>query len=187
MVRAWCTRNNGQCLQVRAASRCVTPYILVSMLCVMGYKGALVKNWGGWLSSKIDHSEGVPPRPYIFGREAIHVDMHLRDSESFLSILLWFCRLILAWLRRSGLQRGKVGSSVVVACSTLWGRPGLRQPGLMSIYFSGRSSPGLWRSDLTIYWALGPFMRSLILLVDPGDIRHPQPPHYNPMLYNHSP
>jgi hypothetical protein len=66
--------------------------------------------------------------------------MHLKDSEPFLSIFLWFCRLILAWLRRSGLQRGKVGSSVVVACSTLWGRPGLRPPGLMSICFTSRFS-----------------------------------------------
>jgi hypothetical protein len=30
-----------------------------------------------------DRSEGVPPRPYIFDREAIHVDMHLKDSEPF--------------------------------------------------------------------------------------------------------
>jgi hypothetical protein len=100
--------------------------------------------------------------------------VHLKDSESFLSIFLWFYRLILAWLRRTGLQRGKVGSSVAVVCSTLWGHPGLHQPGLMSICFTGRSSPGPWRSDLTIYWALGPFVRSFILLVDPGDICPPQ-------------
>jgi hypothetical protein len=31
---------------------------------------------GGWLSNNgIDRSEGVPPRPYIFDREAVHVDM----------------------------------------------------------------------------------------------------------------
>jgi hypothetical protein len=30
---------------------------------------------GGWLSSEIDRSEGVPPRPYIFDREAIHADV----------------------------------------------------------------------------------------------------------------
>jgi hypothetical protein len=30
----------------------------------------------GWMaSSEFDHSEGVPPRPYIFDREAIHADM----------------------------------------------------------------------------------------------------------------
>jgi hypothetical protein len=45
----------------------------------------------------------------------------------------------------------------------------------MSICFTGHSSPGPWRSDLTIYWALGPFVRSFILLVDPGDICPPQP------------
>jgi hypothetical protein len=33
-------------------------------------------------------SEGVPPRPYISDCEAIHVDMHLKDSEPFLSIFL---------------------------------------------------------------------------------------------------
>jgi hypothetical protein len=88
----------------------------------------------------VDRSEGVPPRPYISDREAIHVDMHLKGSEPFLSIFLRFCRLILAWLCRSGLQRGKVGSSVAVACSLLWGRPGLRLPGLMSICFTSRFS-----------------------------------------------
>jgi hypothetical protein len=167
MVRARCTRNNGQCLQVRAALRCVTPYQLASLLCVVGYKVVLLKSWGGRLSSRIDRSEGVPPRPYMFDREAIHVDMHLKDSEPFLSIF------ILAWLHRTGLQRGKVGSSVAIVCSTLWGHPGLHQPGLMSICFTGRSSPGPWRSDLTIYWALGPFVRYFILLVDPGDICPP--------------
>jgi hypothetical protein len=32
-------------------------------------------SWGGWLSSEIDRSKGVPPRPYIFDREAIHADV----------------------------------------------------------------------------------------------------------------
>jgi hypothetical protein len=30
----------------------------------------------------------VPPRPYIFDREAIHVDMHLKDSEPLFSVFL---------------------------------------------------------------------------------------------------
>jgi hypothetical protein len=34
-----------------------------------------LESWGGWLSGEIDRSEGVPPRPYIFDREAIHADM----------------------------------------------------------------------------------------------------------------
>jgi hypothetical protein len=34
-----------------------------------------VESWGGWLSGEIDRSEGVPPRPYIFDRGAIHADM----------------------------------------------------------------------------------------------------------------
>jgi hypothetical protein len=29
----------------------------------------------GWLSNRVDRSEGVPPRPYILDRGAIHVDM----------------------------------------------------------------------------------------------------------------
>jgi hypothetical protein len=40
MVRVGCTRNNGQCLQVWAALRCITPYVLVSMLYVVDYKEA---------------------------------------------------------------------------------------------------------------------------------------------------
>jgi hypothetical protein len=35
----------------------------------------IVESWGGWLSSEIDRSEGVPPRPYIFDRGALHADM----------------------------------------------------------------------------------------------------------------
>ena len=34
-----------------------------------------VESWGRWLGSEIDRSEGVPPRPYIFNRGALHVDM----------------------------------------------------------------------------------------------------------------
>jgi hypothetical protein len=34
-----------------------------------------IESRGGWLSSEIDRSEGVPPRPYIFDRGAIHADM----------------------------------------------------------------------------------------------------------------
>jgi hypothetical protein len=63
--------------------------------------------------------------------------------------------------------------SVVVARSTLLGHPGSHRSGLMSICFTGHSSPGPRRDDLTLYWALGPFVRSFILLVDPGDICPP--------------
>jgi hypothetical protein len=55
------------------------------------------------------------------------------------------------------------------------GRPGLHQSGLMSICFAGCLSLGPRKNDLTIYWALGPFVRSFTLLVDPGDI---YPPHF---------
>jgi hypothetical protein len=40
----------------------------------------------------------------------------------------------------------------------------------MSFCFAGCFSPGPRKNDLTIYWALGPFVRSFTLLVDPGDI-----------------
>jgi hypothetical protein len=49
------------------------------MLGERGYKRALwienAESWCGWLSNRVDRSEGVPPRPYILDRGAIHVDM----------------------------------------------------------------------------------------------------------------
>jgi hypothetical protein len=54
----------------------------------------------------------------------------------------------------------------------------LLQSGLMSLCFAGCLSPGPRKNDLTIYWALGPFVRSFTLLVDPGDI---YPPHLLPL------
>jgi hypothetical protein len=54
------------------------------------------------------------------------------------------------------------------------GRPGWHQSGLMSICFANCPSPGPRKNDLTTYWALGPFVRSFTLLVDPGDICPPQ-------------
>jgi hypothetical protein len=56
------------------------------------------------------------------------------------------------------------------------GRSGLHQSSLMSIYFAGCFSPGPRKNDLTIYWALGPFVGSFTLLVDSGDIYPPQIP-----------
>jgi hypothetical protein len=57
------------------------------------------------------------------------------------------------------------------------GRSGLHQSGLVSIYSAGCFSPGPRKNDLTIYWALRPFVGSFTLLVDPGDIYPPQLPH----------
>jgi hypothetical protein len=56
------------------------------------------------------------------------------------------------------------------------GHPGWHQSGLMSICFADCPSPGPRKNDLTIYWALGPFVRSFTLLVDPGDICPPHLP-----------
>jgi hypothetical protein len=50
----------------------------------------------------------------------------------------------------------------------------------VSIYFTGHSSPGPRRDDLTNYWALGPFVRSFILPADPGDIC---PPTYESLIH----
>jgi hypothetical protein len=61
-------------------------------------------------------------------------------------------------------------------CSNSSGRLVLRRSGLVSIRFTRRSSSSPRRDDLTNYWAHGPFVRSLILLVDTGDIRPPQAP-----------
>jgi hypothetical protein len=56
------------------------------------------------------------------------------------------------------------------------GRPGLHQSGLTLTCFTDCPFPGPRRNGLTIHWALGPFVRSFILLVDPGDICPPQAP-----------
>jgi hypothetical protein len=38
------------------------------------------ENWCGWLSNRVDRSEGVPPRHYILDRGAIHVDLITTSS-----------------------------------------------------------------------------------------------------------
>jgi hypothetical protein len=119
MVRARCTRNNGQCLQVRAASRCVTPYVLASMLCVMGYKGALVKNWGGWLSSRIDRSEGVPPRPYIFDRGAIQVDMITMCTEKIVNRFFYLPMILPTYPRLAPSLGAPARESQIFCCGRL--------------------------------------------------------------------
>jgi hypothetical protein len=58
------------------------------------------------------------------------------------------------------------------------GRPGLHQSGLVSTCFADCPSPGPRKNDLTIYWVLGPFVRSFTLPVDPGDICPPQSRRY---------
>jgi hypothetical protein len=58
----------------------------------------------------------------------------------------------------------------------LLGRLGLHRPGLVLICLTVRSSQAHEGDDLTNYGAFGPFVRSFILLVDPGDICPPQAP-----------
>jgi hypothetical protein len=72
------------------------------------------------------------------------------------------------------LHGGSSAGKSALCCGDVVGRPGLHQSGLMSICSAGCFSPGPRKNDLMIYWALGPFVRSFTLLVDPGDI---YPPH----------
>jgi hypothetical protein len=88
-------------------------------------------------------------------------------------------RLILAWLRCMGASARESRVSVAIYSLDVVGRPGLHQSGLTSLCFVGCFSPGPRKNDLTIYWALGPFVRSFTPLVDQGDIYPPQP-HLNP-------
>jgi hypothetical protein len=64
------------------------------------------------------------------------------------------------------------------------GRPGFHQSGLTSICFTDCPFPGLRRNGLTIYWALGPLMRSFTLPVDPG-ISVPHRPLKNVLYAGH--
>jgi hypothetical protein len=64
--------------------------------------------------------------------------------------------------------------SVAIYSLDVVGHPGLLQSGLTSLCFVGCFSPGPRKNDLTIYRALGPFVRSFTPLVDLGDIYPPQ-------------
>jgi hypothetical protein len=64
--------------------------------------------------------------------------------------------------------------------STLWAVRVCSNPVLRLLCFVDCLSPGPRKNDLTIYWALGPFVRSFTSLVDPGDIYPPHPPHQIP-------
>jgi hypothetical protein len=83
-------------------------------------------------------------------------------------------RLILAWLRCMGASARESRVSVAIYSLDVVGCLGLLQSGLTSLCFVGCFSPGPRKNDLTIYWALGPFVRSFTPLVDPGDIYPPQ-------------
>ena len=64
----------------------------------------------------------------------------------------------------------------MVTRSTLWAVRVCTNPALCRSALLGCFSPGPRKNDLTIHWALGPFVRSFTLLVDPGDIYPPQAP-----------
>jgi hypothetical protein len=66
--------------------------------------------------------------------------------------------------------------TAVITARMLLDRLGLHRPGLVLICLTGRFSQAHEGDDLTNYGALGPFVRSFILLVDPGDICPPQAP-----------
>jgi hypothetical protein len=71
-------------------------------------------------------------------------------------------------------REGRV--TAVITARMLLARLGLLQPGLMLICLTVRSSQAHEGDDLMNYGAFGPFVRSFILLVDPGDICPPQAP-----------
>jgi hypothetical protein len=73
-------------------------------------------------------------------------------------------------------REGRVAA--VIIARVLLGRLGLHRPGLVLICLTGRSSQAHEGDDLTNYGAFGPFVRSFILLVDPGDICPPQDPSF---------
>jgi hypothetical protein len=75
-------------------------------------------------------------------------------------------------------REGRV--TAVITARMLLGRLGLHRPGLVLICLTGRSSQAHEGDDLTNYGAFGPFVRSFILLVDPGDICPPQSPSRHP-------
>jgi hypothetical protein len=83
-------------------------------------------------------------------------------------------RLILAWLRCMEAPARESRIFVAVYSLNVVGRPGLHQSNLTSLCFVGCFPPGPRKNDLTIYWALGPFVRSFTPLADPGDIHPPQ-------------
>jgi hypothetical protein len=63
-------------------------------------------------------------------------------------------------------REGRV--TAVITARMLLGRLGLHRPGLVLICLTGRSSQAHEGDGLTNYGAFGPFVRSFILLVDPG-------------------
>jgi hypothetical protein len=71
-------------------------------------------------------------------------------------------------------REGRV--TAVITAQMLLGHLGLHRPGLVLICLTGRSSQAHEGDELTNYGAFGPFVRSFILLVDPGDICPPQAP-----------
>jgi hypothetical protein len=72
------------------------------------------------------------------------------------------------------MREGRV--TAVITARMLLGRLGLLRPGLALICLTVRSSQAHEGDDLTNYGAFGPFVRSFILLGDPGDICPPQAP-----------
>jgi hypothetical protein len=162
MVRAGCTRNDGQWFT--GSGRFEMRNTLrpgESVLCGGLQESSLMQRIG-WMALYI--------RPW--GNTCRYDNnAHLRNSEPIPIVPLTHPRLVPLY----GVPARDGQVSMVITRSTLLGRLGSRRSGLVSIRFTGHSSPGPRRDDLTIYWSLGPFVRSFILPVDPGDICPPHP------------
>jgi hypothetical protein len=173
MVRARCTRNSGQwctCSGRFEMRNTLRPgeNVFVWWITRELSSAGNVESWGGWLSCEWLIWRGAPwalyTRPWGI---TCRYDNNacLRNSEPSEPILVWF--------RCTGLLRGKVGSLLWLLLEFV-GPSGLALTRPCVNPFHWSFLPGPRGDDLTNYGALGPFVRSFILLVDPGDIC---PPH----------
>jgi hypothetical protein len=105
-----------------------------------------------------DHSEGVPPRPYILDRGALHADMITTCAYEIVNHLsLSSYNSADPSLLGSVVRGSSVGRSGHCCdyCSSLLGRLGLCGPGLVLIRSTGRSSQAHEGRTLRIMGPLG--------------------------------
>jgi hypothetical protein len=132
-----------------------------------------------WLMSEIDDFDGVPPRPYILDRGAIHADydnnVGLSNSEPTELIFLRSRRLIIVQFQRLRPHRGRIGSLLWIMLEFI-GPPGLELIQSCADPFCQTFLPWPTKGWPCEIMVLRPFARPSCLLVDPGDICPPQAP-----------